>query len=160
MTFTLRQSDAQWSINASAAEMALVRRTFDRLRGRIEKGERLLAPGPGRRSSFSEDTKLNADLAASLGACVDEQKSAQLESFAGSLPKGSSRTVRVSRKNADAWLGCLNDLRLMLAEELGIVDGRPTPPVRDARDERLGDWVLYDILTQIEVAIVYDLDGA
>jgi len=160
MSFTVRHDASEWRIAASREEIDAIRRTLARLGERLARGEGIFVEGPGPGGAFAQEPKLEDELAKPLAACVAEQKGRQLEAFERALPPENSRgrTICIPLDALDLWLACLNDLRLMLAAELRIRDGRPTPPVTDARDGRLANWILFDFLTELEVTLVYCLD--
>ena len=158
MSFKLRRQGPVLRISASAEDWESVHRALERLRASLARREYPLAEGPGPGAAFADEPALRDELAGVLDASVAEQKFDQTEAFERTLREreGARGTIRVPLDGVDRWLACLNDLRLMLAAELHIDHGWPTPLPANRSDPRIPDWMLFHHLTELEVDI---LDG-
>ncbi len=69
----------------------------------------------------------------------------------------TAATSHLDDEEAAAWLGALNDLRLVLGTALEVSE---EPPEIAPDDPRYGDWVCYSYLSFIQGELVDALDGS
>ncbi len=93
-----------------------------------------------------------------LGYELVQRKLEHLELFEESLAQCRRRwrgaKLVVPAKRFDAWLGALNDLRLLIGTELDITEDSWQAPV-DEDDPKAESFMLFHVLSILEEALVY-----
>lgn len=85
-----------------------------------------------------------------------QRKSADVERVTADLVSlGGSGSVATDADGARAWMGCLNDLRLVLGTRLDVSEDDPFPPADD--DPRGHLLLLYHWLTSVQGTLVESL---
>jgi hypothetical protein len=67
--------------------------------------------------------------------------------------RATATADRLTQSQADAWLGALNDLRLVLGERLGVTEDLYTEGI-DRRDPRAAELSVYGWLTWLQADVV------
>lgn len=160
-----RAGDGDLILHLNAAGLRRLRALPDRLRARVESRDftdkvvRRLYP------RFSEDPAVQRDLEEVATADLRARKRGLIDAFAATLaapetPLPGVFRLRLTPETTEGWIGFLNDMRLMLATELGLETDadadrlhRPPPPPLNS------DAGLYLLLTNLQGTLIEVLDG-
>ncbi len=108
---------------------------------------------------YTDDPDASADFRRYTEPTLRSAKRAGLETAVASLGDGPHRMV-LDEEQAQAWLGALNDSRLVLGERLGVTeDLQELVSALDDDDPRLALLWVYDRLTYLQESLVQALWG-
>lgn len=106
--------------------------------------------------AYEDDAEKQEEFSVMTRSDLTERKRSNarrlMEEVTGAARKKDRVTLRTDADGAQAWLGTLNDARLILGERLGVTDDREPP---DDPPHRLYAW-----LSGLEWALVDALMGA
>jgi hypothetical protein len=113
---------------------------------------------------FSDDPDIEREMREVAEAELRERKLATVRAFAQMLAKGESallrqRRMKLTAPQAEQWIACLNDLRLMLGTLLGIEENDAPRQLARGRPSIESDAWLYLLLTELQGGLIEVLDG-
>jgi hypothetical protein len=95
----------------------------------LERGEAEFLRGLARRirqgkrpARYATDPKVDAELRQLLEADLAARRAARMADFLSALDQARRNRIELTDRQAEDWLALLTDLRLALADEIGIVD--------------------------------------
>ncbi len=77
---------------------------------------------PQKPTRYAADRALNDELRSLLDADLRAKRAARFESFLAGLEQSARGRVHLTTAQVDEWVAVLTDLRLLLAEDIGIED--------------------------------------
>lgn len=103
--------------------------------------------------AYRDDPAAAADFRRYTEQQLRREKAQRSRSALRTLDRAGQGKVELSAQEADDWLRCLNDLRLVIAVRLGIDTGIDTDDAEVPEDD------LYDWLTWLQASLVDALMG-
>ena len=108
---------------------------------------------------YSDDTEASADFRRYTEPALRDRKVSALRTAYEGLGSDPGRLV-LTTDEAEAWLGALNDTRLVLGERLGVTeDLQELVDSLEDDDPRLALLWVYDRLTFLQESLVQALEG-
>jgi hypothetical protein len=111
--------------------------------------------------AYGDDDQAAAEFRRFTAAELEQVKVQRLQAVTGALREASPHPV-LSDADAEVWLTALTDIRLVLAERLGVVSDDDAA-ILDTVSPRDPRWVLvacYGLLTDIQDGLVRELSGS
>jgi Domain of unknown function (DUF2017) len=151
----VRRDDGTFDVDIPGDQRRLLRGLPDELRRLLDEGN--TDTDAALRRLFPSADPDDAEHAAEFDRLVRED----LLSERAAAIEAMERTLDADRLGEDelvAWLGVLNDLRLVLGTRLDVTE-ETTPEDFGSRDPRAQAYALYSYLTYLEQVIVEALSG-
>jgi hypothetical protein len=137
-------------------DLEALQRALRRLREALNRGECPVAQRQGPGAAFAQEDGLRKELSDLLDRHVRSQKAQQLSAFEQTILSrdAARRILHVPRGALAQWVACLNDLRLLIAAELGLPPDWASMKSPPSHGRAAQDWLLFMAMTDVQEQIV------
>jgi hypothetical protein len=145
-----RSRGGTFVLRIPAAELEILRTLPPQLRALLEEGDALEDPALRRLypSAYPDDPDATAEFDGFVRDDLTAQRMAAIDTMANTIDSG-----RLNEDELGAWLGSINDLRLVLGVRLGVTEESDPEEFADGA-ERASSFALYTYLSYLEEEIV------